>query len=143
VPYRLVVAANLEDFLRKFASRALIEKPKYLLGPGSRAPGRTACLLNLTCNALTVEVVFSVPKSGSGKLGITCLSSGYDSEWRDRAPDLITAVYLLMQWKSGRQSCLKIDLLSGDGVVEFQILGVQKISSIAGEAGEIFKRLAG
>jgi hypothetical protein len=45
--------------------------------------------------------------------------------------------------KSGRQSCLKIDLFSGDGVVEFQILGVQEISSIAGEAGEIFKRLAG
>ena len=45
--------------------------------------------------------------------------------------------------ESGRQSCLKIDLFSGDGVVEFQKLGVQKISSIAGEAGEIFKRLAG
>jgi hypothetical protein len=37
----------------------------------------------------------------------------------------------------------KIDLFSGDGVVEFQILGVQEISSIAWEAGEIFKRLAG
>jgi hypothetical protein len=34
-------------------------------------------------------------------------------------------------------------LFSGDGVVEFQKLGVQKISSIAGEAGKIFKRLAG
>jgi hypothetical protein len=34
-------------------------------------------------------------------------------------------------------------LFSGDGVVEFQKLGVQKISSIAGEAGEIFKWLAG
>ena len=44
-----------------------------------------------------------------------------------------------MQW----QSCLMIDLFSGDGVLEFQKLGVQKISSIAGEAGEIFKRLAG
>src|ERR1700729_1365830 len=44
---------------------------------------------------------------------------------------------------SGRQSCLKIDLFSGDGVLEFQILGVQEISSIAREAGEIFKRLAG
>jgi hypothetical protein len=43
---------------------------------------------------------------------------------------------------SGRQSCLKIDLFSGDGVVEFQILSVQEISSIAGEAGEIFERLA-
>ena len=36
-----------------------------------------------------------------------------------------------------------MDLLSVDGVVEFQKLGVQQISSIAGEAGEIFKRLAG
>ena len=44
--------------------------------------------------------------------------------------------------ESGRQRCLKIDLFSGDGVVEFQTLGVQEISSIAGEAGEIFKRLA-
>ena len=60
-----------------------------------------------------------------------------------RDPDLIPAVNLLMQCESGRQSCLKIDLLSGDGVVEFQKLGVQEISSIAGEAGEIFKRLAG
>ena len=48
-----------------------------------------------------------------------------------------------MQWESERRSCLKIDLFSGDGVVEFQILGVQEISSIAGEAGEMFKRLAG
>ena len=36
-----------------------------------------------------------------------------------------------------------MDWFSGDGVVEFQILGVQEISSVAGEAGEIFKRLAG
>jgi hypothetical protein len=34
-------------------------------------------------------------------------------------------------------------LFSGDGVVEFRKLGVQEISSIAGEAGEIFKTLAG
>jgi len=39
--------------------------------------------------------------------------------------------------KLPQESCLKIDLFSGDGVVEFQILGVQEISSIAGEAGEI------
>jgi hypothetical protein len=32
--------------------------------------------------------------------------------------------------------------LSGDGVLEFQKLGVEEISSIAGEAGQIFKRLA-
>ena len=50
---------------------------------------------------------------------------------------------LLIQLESGRQSCLKVDLFSGDGVLEFQILGVQEIASIAGEAGEIFKRLAG
>ena len=43
----------------------------------------------------------------------------------------------------GGQSRLKMDLFSGDGVVEFQILGVQEIASVAGEAGEIFKRLAG
>ena len=48
-----------------------------------------------------------------------------------------------MQGESGRQSGLKIDLFSGDGVVEFQIWGVEEISSITGEAGEIFKRLAG
>jgi len=47
-----------------------------------------------------------------------------------------------MQWESGRQSCLKIDLFPGDGVLEFEKLGVQEISSIAGQAGEIFKRLA-
>jgi hypothetical protein len=34
-------------------------------------------------------------------------------------------------------------LFSADRVVELQKLGVQEISSIAGEAGEIFKRLAG
>ena len=48
-----------------------------------------------------------------------------------------------MQGESGRQSCFKIDLLAGDGVVEFQKLGMQEITSIAGEAGEILKRLAG
>jgi hypothetical protein len=56
---------------------------------------------------------------------------------------LISTVNLLLQQESRRQSCLKIDLFAGDGVVEFQKLGVQEISSIAGEAGEIFKRLAG
>jgi hypothetical protein len=42
----------------------------------------------------------------------------------------------------GRRSCLKVDLCSGDGVLKLQILGLQEISSIAGQAGEIFKRLA-
>ena len=36
-----------------------------------------------------------------------------------------------------------MDGFSAHGVVEFQILGMQEISSIAGEAGEMFKRLAG
>ena len=44
--------------------------------------------------------------------------------------------------ESSRQSRLKIDFFSGDGVIKFQKLGVQQISSIAGEAGEILKRLA-
>jgi len=34
-------------------------------------------------------------------------------------------------------------LFTGDRVVEIQKLRVQEISSIAGEWGEIFKRLAG
>ena len=81
-------------------------------------------------------------------IGVELNSLRQDSEGRHRAgfnshPDLIPAVNLLMQGESRRQSCLKIDLFSGDGVVQFQKLGVQKISSIAGEAGEIFKRLAG
>ena len=36
-----------------------------------------------------------------------------------------------------------MDLFSGEGVLEIQELGVQEISSIAGEAGVMFKRLAG
>jgi hypothetical protein len=52
-------------------------------------------------------------------------------------------VTLLLHCESRRQSCLKIDWFAGDGVLEIQILGVQEISSIAREAGEIFKRLAG
>jgi hypothetical protein len=55
---------------------------------------------------------------------------------------LIPAVNLLSQSESGRQSCLKIDLFPCDGVVEFQKLGVQEISSITREAGEILKSLA-
>jgi hypothetical protein len=76
------------------------------------------------------------------------LAHTWDSEWRDRTgfnghPDLIPAANLLMQREFRRQSCLKIDLFSGDGVVELQKLGMQEISSITREAGEIFKRLAG
>ena len=36
-----------------------------------------------------------------------------------------------------------MELFSGDGVGEFQELGVEEIASVAGEAGEIFQRLAG
>jgi hypothetical protein len=46
-------------------------------------------------------------------------------------------IALSQSMESGRQSCLKIDPFSGDGVVEFQKLGVQEISSIAGEAGKV------
>jgi hypothetical protein len=55
---------------------------------------------------------------------------------------MVPAVNLLMQAESRGQSCLKMDFFSGNGVLEFQKLSVQQISSIAGEAGEIFKRLA-
>ena len=54
-----------------------------------------------------------------------------------------SAVNLLMQWGSRWQRCLKVNLFSADRVLELQILGVQKISSIAREAGQIFQRLAG
>jgi hypothetical protein len=72
----------------------------------------------------------------------------HSKELADRAvslciPGLIPAVNLPMQWESRRQSCLQMDLFSGDGMLEFQVLGVQEISSIAREAGEILKRLAG
>ena len=58
-------------------------------------------------------------------------------------PEFLSAVNLLMQCESRRQSCLKIDLFSGDGVLEIEKLGMQEISSVAWEAGEILKRLAG
>ena len=69
------------------------------------------------------------------KIGIAQVSDGLSH--------LIPAANLLMQGESRRQSCLKIDLFSGGGMVEFQKLGMQKISSIPGKTGEIFKRLAG
>ena len=34
-------------------------------------------------------------------------------------------------------------MFSGDGVGEFQELGVEEIASVAGEAGEVFEWLAG
>jgi hypothetical protein len=43
----------------------------------------------------------------------------------------------------GRQSCPKLNLLFGDGMLEFQKLSMQQISSIARETREIFKSLAG
>jgi len=45
------------------------------------------------------------------------------------------------QLKSSRHTRLKINLFSGDGVLEFQKLRVQQIPSIARQAREIFKRL--
>jgi hypothetical protein len=36
-----------------------------------------------------------------------------------------------------------MDLFSADGVAEFQILRVQEVASIPGQAGEMFKRLTG
>jgi hypothetical protein len=88
-----------------------------------------------------VEVVAWAASNGD-----RCKNADYQYGKRRLAaaqPDLIPPVNLLMQPESARQRCLKIDLFSGDGVVEIQKLGVQEISSIAGEAGEIFKRLAG
>jgi len=52
-----------------------------------------------------------------------------------RLPPDFPALTLPLHREPARQSCLKIDLFSGDGVVEIQKLGVQEISSIAGEAG--------
>ena len=77
-------------------------------------------------------------------MGATTLSGkGYTLSDRFCLKLVQHAVNLLVQWESRRQSRLKIDLFAGDGVVEFQILGVEEISSIAGQAGEILKRLAG
>jgi hypothetical protein len=36
-----------------------------------------------------------------------------------------------------------MDFFPSDGMLEFQKLGMQQISSVAREAGEILKRLAG
>jgi hypothetical protein len=88
-----------------------------------------------------LENAYVPSKSGSGKMWITRPYSGIPTLRQDGG--IAHGVNLPMQWESGRQRCLKIDLFAGDGVVEFQILGVQEISSIAGEAGEILKRLAG
>ena len=108
-----------------------------MLSPRSRLQGIYPCSLQKigACAPLAINI------------GVLLNSLRQDSDGRDCAgfnghPDLGPAVNLLMQWESGGQSCLKIELFSGGGVVEFQKLGVQKISSIAGEAGEIFKRLA-
>lgn len=43
---------------------------------------------------------------------------------------------------SGWQSCFQMDFYSGDRVAESQKLGVQEVSSIAGEARIRCKRLA-
>ena len=63
--------------------------------------------------------------------------------FNEKYPELIPRRETTDAMRIRRQRCLKIDLFSGDGVVEFHKLGMQEISSIAGEAGEVFKRLAG
>jgi hypothetical protein len=62
-------------------------------------------------------------------------------ESRKGMADLLRAMQKRGIWGT-RQGCLKMDLFSGDGVLELKKLGVQEIASIAGEAGEIFKGLA-
>lgn len=57
--------------------------------------------------------------------------------------DTTTRENLPMLWESRRQRRFEIDLFSGDGVAEFQVLRVEKVASIAGEARKNFKRLAG
>ena len=59
-----------------------------------------------------------------------------------QSPALAADLNPLTQSESRRQGCLKIDLFSADRVLEFQKLRMQKISSIAGEPGEILQRLA-
>jgi hypothetical protein len=69
------------------------------------------------------------------------LLSGYINSGFAKADEPTSGTGVTGKSESGRQSCLKMDFFSGDGVLEFQKLGVQQISSIAGETGEIFKRL--
>jgi hypothetical protein len=75
-------------------------------------------------------------------------SPGLDSEGRvcagfNARADSIPAMNLPMRWEFRRQRRLEIDLFLGDGVEELQELGVQEVSSVAGKAGEAFKRQAG
>ena len=67
-----------------------------------------------------------------------------DCRWEQVSRALLNSflLNLVMQCASRWQRRLKADLFSGDRVVEFQILRVQEISSVAGESGEIFERLA-
>ena len=54
----------------------------------------------------------------------------------------LTGCRLEVVCESRGQSCLKVDLFSGDGMEESQKLGVQEVSSVAWEAGQMFQRLA-
>lgn len=74
--------------------------------------------------------MFSEPQRANAKLS---------SAWSRTTPHSRALVPLASGW----QPRLKIDLFSGHRVAEFQILGVEEISSVSGEAGEIFEGLAG
>ncbi len=54
---------------------------------------------------------------------------------RNNHPFQRQAVSLRMRQELGWQSCLKLDLLSGDRMVKLQNMSVQKISPIARKAG--------
>ena len=45
--------------------------------------------------------------------------------------------------ESRRQRCLNVDWLSREGMGKAEKLGVQEVASIARQAGEVFKGLAG
>jgi hypothetical protein len=117
-------------------------------GASSHAHSRMYRLERRTRNVANVDRHHEVglckfPVTGLGEHGFLERRLGSTPGWLQGLLDLIPAVNLLMQSESGRQSCLEVDSFSGDGVLKVQILGMQEIPSIAGQAGEIFKRLAG
>jgi hypothetical protein len=50
----------------------------------------------------------------------------------NRCALIYAAANLRKRWESGWQGCFEIDLFGGDGVVEFQELGVEEVASVAG-----------
>ena len=48
-----------------------------------------------------------------------------------------------MRWEFRWQRRLDTDLLAGNRMLEFQILRVQKISTVARQSGSVFERPAG